>query len=1768
MRTGIRFGLQVALVGVLAWGASPRGSWGAVNEYLANRKCVENTSGKSCDPCADSYSPSDVGLGCAWVKINAGALRPGSSVKSALFRMGENQLTESIYTPQTLNFVVGYAMTGISHERTRDGAPRQVTLVESAGIPFAVNFKDGESIGVPVFGDAWVMKLRLFMVDANGWATLANPAYYDLYTGDGDRYRFNAFKTSAQYMQLVSHRTVAGREETYEDMGVEVIRDASQILRQVLLPTRLADIVATNSTGYAIKFYTRAAMILAGGKDTNGCYRIDPNAAPFESWSFVNPEPGTLRKLRVTRLMGSRTTVYDFAYEADSENWVLQTGDGVTVLMQEEETTLWNDARSERATTSAIRGSDGAITSQSIETIKTFSWGDGVIRRITDPTGACLTNTYTYTSAGLTQSAVEPDGSWRYYRYDSAGRVTNELSGFKDSALTSVPQLARSIATSYAPVDPLDSPRLNDQSPRSITESILGTVVAKSYRAYRKTATGELQEIDETAVTPSAPYGAANSLRTVTTYYGTNAPNHQIGRLATVVHPDGRMDTYSYDTGTYQPAVGATPPSFEVNPAGDYWRESVVQGTTNHPQGLAGQTTMETTILDVMSQNVLSETWVSTGGGAFARVAWRSQAFDEWQHPILVKKSTGELTEASWGGNCCGKEWERDSTGRHTDYVYDALSRVQMIVRSGNPATGQPDLYTTNAYDTVGRQISQTTFADGLSQTTFSAYDTAGRLLTTTDPAGLVTTYAYPGQLTRVIISPGQLTNTIVSYPDGRAKCALQNGIIQSWNDYGVNPDGTQWSRTYTGPLGTNSPVWQKTTTDLLGRTLRTDRPGFSVSSVPFVATNSSFYNNCGQLIRTTSPGQADTLYIYDSLGAQTRSGLDLSGPDRVSESRSWYETDASNNYWQVSASILYPHDGSSAPVTNALQRTRLTGLGLNSEFGIQNSESISQDLLGNQTLQQTHIDRDTRTIVQVVTTPDSTNASTQVSINGLAQYSISKTGVLTTYTHDPLGRQIAAKVDAASPPRSVGSYTHYNSRGQVDWVADALSNRTTFAYCPTTGRRIATTDALTNTTHTAYDPEGRVIATWGATYPVAYEYDAFGRMTAMATTREPTNDFAALAAQLAAGASIMSIASTGSLDITQWLYDTATGLLTNKLYADNLGPSYTYTPDGKLATRTWARGVTTTYAYDPTSGAMTNILYTDGTPSVSFAFDRLGRQKVAQTFLSAHHFSYDPATLALTTETIITAGQTNILARSHDSLGRPSGLSLGTDYSVGYGYDSLGRFSHVSNFQFQVSYTYLPGSDLLSGWSNGVVTVVRSFEPNRDLLSQVLNMAGTNRVSQFDYNNDAMGRRTQRLDTLAGNLLPVTNDFAYNLRSELTDALMGTNTYGYAFDPIGNRERERVNANTNFYAANALNQYASVSNGVVWTPEYDLDGNILKLRDWYLQWDAENRLVSASNDTEVIRYQHDYMGRRILREVTGVTNRFDYDGWALIRERTYSQTHTLTNTYIWGLDLSGSLQGAGGIGGLLAILSSDSCLLTPVFDGNGNVSDLVDATGTIRGHYEYAPFGGLTAMTGDLAGSNPFRFSTKRQDEATDLLYYGYRDLDTVWGRWPSRDPIAEQGGANIYLFVWNNALNAYDLLGLAIHETSFEIDGNEITIKIDDGSDKKTCPSGMPTIVGVFVNPAGKIPSVEILSLTVNGTLNWSLKCDDILDWNGTIPINLKYTAPPGSDSIWIPNITKKFGPEKGSFEKSKDCLCVTCTLKADWDISGKAVTELGHP
>jgi len=93
-----------------------------------------------------------------------------------------------------------------------------------------------------------------------------------------------------------------------------------------------------------------------------------------------------------------------------------------------------------------------------------------------------------------------------------------------------------------------------------------------------------------------------------------------------------------------------------------------------------------------------------------------------------------------------------------------------------------------------------------------------------------------------------------------------------------------------------------------------------------------------------------------------------------------------------------------------------------------------------------------------------------------------------------------------------------------------------------------------------------------------------------------------------------------------------------------------------------------------------------------------------------------------------------------------------------------------------------------------------------------------------------------------------------------------------------------------------------------------------------------------------------------------------------------------------------------------------------------------------IGAHYDYAPFGAGTRTHGDSSVSfdivslNPFRFSSEYHDSELDLVYYNFRHYSPSLGRFLSRDPIAEQGGLNLYAFVRNNPNVFFDERGGAV--------------------------------------------------------------------------------------------------------------------------------------
>jgi RHS repeat-associated protein len=73
------------------------------------------------------------------------------------------------------------------------------------------------------------------------------------------------------------------------------------------------------------------------------------------------------------------------------------------------------------------------------------------------------------------------------------------------------------------------------------------------------------------------------------------------------------------------------------------------------------------------------------------------------------------------------------------------------------------------------------------------------------------------------------------------------------------------------------------------------------------------------------------------------------------------------------------------------------------------------------------------------------------------------------------------------------------------------------------------------------------------------------------------------------------------------------------------------------------------------------------------------------------------------------------------------------------------------------------------------------------------------------------------------------------------------------------------------------------------------------------------------------------------------------------------------------------------------------------------------------------------------LSVQNPRRENGHGYDEtASGMYYYGFRYYDPQTGRWPSRDPIGERGGLNLYGMVGNNSVDFWDYLGQTILEIS----------------------------------------------------------------------------------------------------------------------------------
>ncbi len=1456
--------------------------------------------------------------------------------------------------------------------------------------------------------------------------------------------------------------TPAALSITATTPGVEIILTNNQP-RQVNAPQALADIVVSNAYSYQICYDLPSQV----GSLSNGVHQL--SGSPFLTWQVANPDGATAtNRLQFAKIIGAQASVYECDYTASNGSWKFEYPGGA----HEDEVDTASSTNADGLFTTVTRttrvpgGPDQLKIQRVYETYCPYPGvvpqGPYLVQETLDPDNNPKTTTYTYNWGSYANgtfipvdSVTMPDGSWKkYYSYDSLGRPTEVYFSKQDATLASYVS-GNYVLYYYDPSTTVngsgDDGTVSPNTPRETWQNINGLDIF-SYTAFPS----KYVRLDIRCLTPYAAWNDPANLVTTTTNYSTG-PN--AGRVQSVLNPDGTMQIY-----VYAQAVDGSQTNTVYSGQPNTGKTAIVDGSkTVTILGPVGQL-ISRTESDIVSTITTSQEIYGD--------------YDEFSRPQSVTYLDGTTNITSY--DCCGVEMTVDRDGVPTYYTYDAARR--------QVASTRLDITTTNILDAAGNVLKSLRIGSDSSVVTLSQskYDLAGRLVAETNALQGVTTYSETtnslGGLVRTTTYPDGGTRIEEYYLDQSLKSVTGTAVPPVRYEYGIDysiyPYAQYSKEIKLNTDGTDSSEWVQNDTDALGRPCWTIYA--AASGTP---TSYSYYNNLGQLTNEVDPDGVSTLYQYDGKGEAAYTAVDMNqngvidfgGADRITWTTNDVTTDHGTN---VRRSRTYVWD------TLNVNSASLVSVAETSTDGLKSWQTQYRDATTPVTSQSQTIYGANRTVTE--TAPDNSYAIsvyTSGRLVSVTRYDSASTQIgQTTYTYDAHGRQYQV-TDARNGATTYG----YNSADLVASVTtpnpgNGGAAQTTTTYYNKTLQATNVVQPDGASVFSIYYPGGQLAETYGSrTYPVAYSYDYAGRMLTMTNWS--------------------NFSGGGGARVTTWHYEPYQGFLTNKAYADGTGPAYAYTPAGGRARRAWVRTdaggdpIVTSYAYDP-AGSPTNIVYTDATPGVTNAYDRLGRpSSVIQNGMT------DTLTYNL-------AGE---LLKESFAGGLLNGLSVTNGYDAdlrraklaalqsnnpfiqqSFGYDAASRLSTVSDGTNNAAYGYLANSPLVgqiafkqSGTTR--MTTTKQFDYLNRLTS--INSASSSSSSSFSYQYNSANQRTK-------NTLVDGSYWVYQYDS-LGQVISGhkyfyDNTpvpgqqFDYGFDDIGNRKQTKAggdqtggNQRLANYTVNDLNQItqrdypgtndiigaALATNAVVvngqtafhkgeyfwgtaktnnttapqWvgvtvasggntnngnllfakTPQvftYDADGNQTSDGLWTNTWDAENRLIETESLTSVpasarMKEAWSYLpdgrwSQRIVSSWNGsayvpqYTNRFVWDDKVLLA--IVDQTNGLVMSFLRGTDLSGTMQGAGGVGGLLAVTFKTNGTHFVAYDGNGNAAALVNAAdGTQSANYEYGPFGEPMRITGAVGKLNPMRFSTQFADDLKGESKYLYRPEGWSIGTW-----------------------------------------------------------------------------------------------------------------------------------------------------------------------
>jgi len=1474
--------------------------------------------------------------------------------------------------------------------------------------------------------------------------------------------------------------TIGALDFNINSSVVTLVTNAGDGSIDVQAPTMMARVVTSNDYSYWVHCFPK----VGGAYDTNSA---------FIRHLIVNPNGSTnFNTLRHIRFLSAGAITNEFVCETNNSTnltWRLVSGNG---LKGQRLAKITNPDQTWQEQYSVFNPANQQEVYRRHALYRSTFAGDALLSEIVDPSGAALVTTNTFDSDGRLLGSIKSDGSWVVHEYDTNGFLVQSVYPIMNEAPGTDPGDCRTLSFDYATLGSPDNTNSEPAAPRTITERVNGMVVAKTMYAY----SGNDVWV-QTAANPDTGWGnSANEIshsqhdtqnrltgsdhpdgtrttntysdsasgRLITTWSGAHSSGTFYQGTKTVVGLDtlGRMvgqtnfdiasgeilsqqvysepdtfgrptkSTYLDGTSSVEVRQGCCQAAYSIDRDGvastnSYdalnrlistvrlkITNSIVYDAADRPlvhlrRGTNGNSIVQRGLAYDLAGRVIRETNALQGVTTFSNYL---DASSRWVK-ITTNPDTGVRTEVFYRSGDIASI--TNSAAFPVRYEYgeelegDYRRRFTKQIKLNKDSTDTSE-WTKTYLDGLGRSYKML-FPGDSEPYRQSFFNAKGQLWKERDPDGVITLYGYNAISERSYSAIDSNRNDVIDF-NGMDRITLTTNDVVSAHGtvvrrartfaWGTNDNSTATLLT-TSEVSTNGLQTWQTVHDGGGSVVTSTETQIPTSANAWTRTITQTMPDNSTIVSVSQFGRLLSVTRRDSTGAQigaTTYSYDAHGrQSAIIDARNGATSFTFNNADQVVTVTTPPVAG---------------GLG---SFAPQVTTTFYDKML-----------RATGSLL-----PDGTVVTNEFYLNGLRQKTWGSRTYPVEYTYDSAGRMSTMKTwqNFAANSGSAVTTWKYNERG---WLTNKL---------------------------------------YADNHGPTYSYTAAGRLDTRYWAR--TND------------------NMSDRPLTDYGYNDA-GEMDNLYYDDDLTPITVYSLDrrGRVVGMDYSSGSAFTTLVYSEGGLLLSENYSGGTLdglSVTNRYDSLLRRtnvsvKNGSTVLASTGYSYDSASrLANVTDGTNSAAYSYIAnsplvgqilfqnngttrmttTKQYDALNRLSAIvnqpSADSAVSFAYDYNSANQRTRV---------TLADGSYWLYTYDAlGQVTSGRKYWGDGSLV------AG----QQFDYAFDDIGNRKQ---TKAGgdehgNGKRVANYTVNDLNQYTQREVPG------AFDVLGvargtvtvNGSGSGVHRKTEYFRKelsvnnSSAPQYQTVDvtatdgtslteTGGVYvakTPEafgYDMDGNMTNDGRWILKWDAENRLIEAKTISGVplaaerrLVFEYDNQSRRIRKTVydraeSGTLlsdQKFVYDRWNLLA--ILDGDNALQQSYRWGTDLSGTMQGAGGVGGLLSVTihtGTNTGVSFCGYDGNGNVAALISvvAGANIGAYYEYDLFHRVLRATGPWAFASPFLGATKFFDWETGLYYYGYRFHDPSTGRWLSRDPLEEEGSLNLYNFILNAPNMLIDLLGL----------------------------------------------------------------------------------------------------------------------------------------